>query len=148
MSQSTFILRKEKILQQLSVPDDEYNDLSPKGSVDEGIKALINDINSIEGLVTTSSCAGRVSVYLDGSYTSSKLVNHRDENLDPKNSTLGSKGGGQWLYISHDPLHVPAEVHTATSHFHSLFQLQLVQNHAYHHVEPRKFVHFKYEAMV
>lgn len=41
-------------------------DLSPKGTVDVGIRELIGEINACEGLVTTSSCAGRVSVFLEG----------------------------------------------------------------------------------
>lgn len=41
--------------------------MSPKGTVDAGIRELIDVINGVEGLVTTSSCAGRVSVFLEGS---------------------------------------------------------------------------------
>lgn len=62
----SFARRKEAILAQLAVPDDEYTDLSPKGTVDAGIRDLIDEINGLEGLVTTSSCAGRVSVFLEG----------------------------------------------------------------------------------
>lgn len=62
-----FVARKSKILSDLSVPDAEYTDLSPKGSVDEGIRDLIRDINALDGLVTTSSCAGRVSIFVEGS---------------------------------------------------------------------------------
>jgi tRNA wybutosine-synthesizing protein 3 len=62
-----FVVRKSKILSDLSVPDAEYTDLSPKGSVDEGIRDLIRDINALDGLVTTSSCAGRVSIFVEGS---------------------------------------------------------------------------------
>lgn len=61
-----FIARKSKILSDLAVPDGEYTDLSPKGSVDEGIRDLIKEINALDGLVTTSSCAGRVSVFVEG----------------------------------------------------------------------------------
>lgn len=62
----SFARRKEAILAQLAVPDDEYTDLSPKGTVDAGIRDLIDEINGLDGLVTTSSCAGRVSVFLEG----------------------------------------------------------------------------------
>jgi tRNA wybutosine-synthesizing protein 3 len=61
-----FVSRKNKILAELSAPEEEYSDLSPKGSVDEGIRDLIEDINTLPGLVTTSSCAGRISVFLGG----------------------------------------------------------------------------------
>ncbi|ROW10596.1 hypothetical protein VMCG_01648 [Cytospora schulzeri] len=62
----SFTRRKEAILDQLSVPDEDYTDLSPKGTVDAGIRDLIDEINSLDGLVTTSSCGGRVSVFLEG----------------------------------------------------------------------------------
>jgi len=51
-----FEARKQKILEQLDTPDAEYHDLSPKGSVDAPIRDLIGEINSLESLVTTSSC--------------------------------------------------------------------------------------------
>lgn len=63
----SFTQRKATILAHLAVPDEQYTDLSPKGSVDAGIRELIDDINAVEGFVTTSSCAGRVSVFLEGS---------------------------------------------------------------------------------
>jgi tRNA wybutosine-synthesizing protein 3 len=69
---SGFVARKRKILSDLSVPDAEYTDLSPKGSVDEGIRDLIRDINALDGLVTTSSCAGRVSIFVEGSKKTEK----------------------------------------------------------------------------
>ncbi|KAJ4386695.1 hypothetical protein N0V93_009593 [Gnomoniopsis smithogilvyi] len=62
----TFTQRKRKILSALAVPDEEYTDLSPKGTVDAGIRDLIDELNRVEGFVTTSSCAGRVSVFLEG----------------------------------------------------------------------------------
>ncbi|KAK1826680.1 hypothetical protein QBC39DRAFT_268624 [Podospora conica] len=61
-----FARKKATILSQLAVPDADYTDASPKGSVDEGIRALLGALNARAGLVTTSSCAGRVSVYLEG----------------------------------------------------------------------------------
>ncbi|KAK0387771.1 hypothetical protein NLU13_4016 [Sarocladium strictum] len=93
-----FISRKQKILEQLSVPDESYTDLSPKGSVDVGIRDLIAEVNAIDGLVTTSSCAGRVSVFLEG-------VKREDGGRDGQIATPGGKGaGGQWLFVSHDPV--------------------------------------------
>lgn len=63
---NTFTQRKRRILSALAVPDEEYTDLSPKGTVDAGIRELIDELNGIDGFVTTSSCAGRVSVFLEG----------------------------------------------------------------------------------
>ena len=124
----SFLTRKSKILSQLSVPDTEYTDASPKGSVDVAIRELIDEINhGYEGLVTTSSCAGRVSVYLEG-VKKSKSKNKgasgggggegkeddddddggEDGTREPSGgvtaSSSGGKGGGEWLFVSHDPL--------------------------------------------
>ncbi|KAK4242019.1 tRNA wybutosine-synthesizing protein [Achaetomium macrosporum] len=106
----TFTAKKQKILSQLSVPDGEYSDASPKGSVDAGIRQLIDQINAHAGLVTTSSCAGRVSVYLEGR----KAKGDADEALPETESgssrnaasSAGGKGGGEWLYVSHEPFGV------------------------------------------
>lgn len=86
----TFIRKKRAILLSLSTPLPTYTDASPKGSVDTAILPLIDQINSYEGLVTTSSCAGRVSVFLEG---------HKSE------AAVGGKGSGnKWLFVSHEPL--------------------------------------------
>ncbi|KAI0476102.1 methyltransferase TYW3-domain-containing protein [Xylariaceae sp. FL0804] len=61
-----FALKKARILAQLAVPDADYTDASPKGSVDAGIRHLIDELNGLDGFVTTSSCAGRVSVFVEG----------------------------------------------------------------------------------
>ncbi|OJK02038.1 hypothetical protein ASPACDRAFT_58420 [Aspergillus aculeatus ATCC 16872] len=97
-----FELRKRKILAELSIPDAEYTDLSPKGSVDEGIRELIDDINTLPGLVTTSSCAGRLSVFLEG-----RKKQHQQQSSEGQQRQFvpsGGKGAGKWLYVSHDAL--------------------------------------------
>lgn len=96
-STDLFESRKRKILEDLSIPDIDYTDLSPKGSVDEGIRDLIHDINALPGLVTTSSCAGRISVFLEGR---KKQLQQQQRQFAPS----GGKGAGRWLYVSHDPL--------------------------------------------
>jgi tRNA wybutosine-synthesizing protein 3 len=63
---SRFESRKQKILEQLDAPDSEYHDLSPKGSIDAPIRELIGEINGFDGIVTTSSCSGRISIFLEG----------------------------------------------------------------------------------
>ena len=101
---STFTRKKAKILQDLSVPDSEYNDKSPKGSVDEGIRELIGEINAYEGFVTTSSCAGRISVFLEGHGVGDEAGDGKDE---VKSSRVpGGKGGGTFLFVSHDPVDI------------------------------------------
>ena len=61
-----FSAKKRQVLEQLSKDHQEYTDASPKGSVDEGIRDLVQAINNTSGYVTTSSCAGRVAVFLEG----------------------------------------------------------------------------------
>jgi tRNA wybutosine-synthesizing protein 3 len=102
----SFLSKKRKILDQLSIPDSEYDDLSPKGSIDVGIRDLIDEINAIEGCVTTSSCAGRISVFLEGKKTPET---YHDGGLEAERgaSGVGGKGGGgRWLFVSHDSVDI------------------------------------------
>ncbi|EFQ98361.1 DUF207 domain-containing protein [Nannizzia gypsea CBS 118893] len=145
---TSFISKKEKILKDLSVPEEDYTDLSPKGSVDVAIIPLIRDINRLPGLVTTSSCAGRISVFVERG----KLGKARADNdtiatekapEDPEDGSLedklghdkrltaeyenkfvprGGKGSGTWQFVSHDPL-LADGVNTEKS-FHELFGLK------------------------
>ena len=119
-----FVAKKTTILSSLAEPDATYTDASPKGSVDIAIRGLIDRINALEGIVTTSSCAGRISVFLEGKksheaddelaqqakkYSSSgdKVV-LADAEVQPK-SVPGGKGiGGRWLFISHEPVDTQA----------------------------------------
>jgi tRNA wybutosine-synthesizing protein 3 len=107
---SSFVQRKAKILAALAVPDVDYDDLSPKGSVDEGIRDLINEINEVEGWVTTSSCAGRIAVFMEGDKKSHVDFNattegERISSSGVQKAGVGGKGaGGEWLFVSHDPV--------------------------------------------
>ncbi|KAI1755745.1 methyltransferase TYW3-domain-containing protein [Xylaria castorea] len=108
----SFSRKKERIIEQLAVPDAEYSDASPKGSVDAGIRDLIEDINALDGFVTTSSCAGRVSVFVEGRKAgdNSEAEEHDDNDAAAaaRPATLaavgGKGGGGAWLFVSHDPV--------------------------------------------
>ncbi|KAL5328650.1 hypothetical protein ACEPPN_002152 [Leptodophora sp. 'Broadleaf-Isolate-01'] len=127
----SFQHKKSLILAKLSVPISEYDDLSPKGSIDIGIRELIDEINATEGCVTTSSCAGRVSVFLEGRRKVEALeglgvggeggnegegngnVGERGDGKEDEgglegertNAGVGGKGGGgRWLFVSHDPV--------------------------------------------
>ena len=98
-----FAQKKTAILSALATPDDIYTDLSPKGSVDARIKNLINRINSLEGIVTTSSCAGRISVFLEGTKAKAKA----DDGNGRQAAVPGGKGmGGRWLFVAHDPVDI------------------------------------------
>ncbi|KAK9460933.1 tRNA wybutosine-synthesizing protein, partial [Lipomyces oligophaga] len=86
-----FTERKAKILKDLisSAPD-----LSPKGGPDVQILPLLELINRHPDLVTTSSCAGRTAVYLEGD---------RHKN----GVKVGGKGnGGRWLFVSHEDVNL------------------------------------------
>ncbi|KAI6711521.1 tRNA wybutosine-synthesizing protein [Diplocarpon mali] len=116
---AAFVSKKSRILCRLSVPVSDYDDLSPKGSIDVGIRELIDEINGVEGCVTTSSCAGRVSVFLEGrkSAVGGGEEAHDGEGegeggggwerSDVKAVGVGGKGnGGRWLFVSHDPIEI------------------------------------------
>ena len=107
-----FTAKKNGILASLSTPESTYTDLSPKGSVDAAIKPLIDRINLLEGVVTTSSCAGRTSVFLEGR-KQSRWHRGRDDVKDNEGlrkesqhaAVPGGKGmGGKWLFVSHEPV--------------------------------------------
>eukprot|EP00434_Breviolum_minutum_P036403 symbB.v1.2.032250.t1/scaffold3727.1/size51393/3 len=72
--QPEFLARKRQILASL--------DRSPKGSLDAPIVDFLNWLNQQDGVVTTSSCSGRIAIF-HGS-------------ADASNSK-----GGQWLLASH-----------------------------------------------
>ncbi|KAI1109631.1 methyltransferase TYW3-domain-containing protein [Nemania sp. NC0429] len=130
LASMNFSRKKERILAQLAVPDAEYSDASPKGSVDAGIRELIGEINALEGFVTTSSCAGRVSVFVEGRKKEAG-EEEDDGEVDvrglgedsgdgdgmaeslPITTTVaavgGKGGGGAWLFVSHDPVVVKEE---------------------------------------
>jgi len=94
-----FTARKQKILSSLSVPSSAYSDLSPKGTVDLALRPLIDELNTFPGLVTTSSCAGRASVFLAGS---SRKARPPVQGGEATVASAGGKGGGgRWLYVSH-----------------------------------------------
>ncbi|KAI9904213.1 hypothetical protein N3K66_000742 [Trichothecium roseum] len=108
--------KKAQILEQLSRPEADYADLSPKGSVDVGIRDLIGEINGVDGFVTTSSCAGRVSVFVEGrrtadpttTTTTATAEEEGEEERSGRRQQLatpgGKGGGGTWAFISHDPV--------------------------------------------
>ena len=111
----SFTAKKTAILASLSAPESAYTDLSPKGSVDAAIKPLIDRINALEGVVTTSSCAGRASVFLEGRKQGKSCEGRGDVQGNKgfgkeseQAAVPGGKGlGGQWLFVSHEPVELP-----------------------------------------
>lgn len=101
---TTFTAKKAKIVQQLSTSDEDYTDSSPIGKVDENIRNLVDVINTLDSLVTTSSCSGRIAIYLEGRKKGQAHQEAISDNVSNPSAGAGGKGGGQWLFVSHDPL--------------------------------------------
>ncbi|CAD0111045.1 unnamed protein product, partial [Aureobasidium uvarum] len=74
---------------------------SHEDMVDVGIRKLVNEINEIDTLATTNSCAGRIVVCLEG-----RTLTVPPSNLDDNARISGAAegDGGQALFVSHDPL--------------------------------------------
>lgn len=119
-----FRQKKDGILRRLAAPGAQYADASPKGSVDGRVRGLIAELNGGPGWVTTSSCSGRVSVFVEGEKGGEGAGPQREgpghHRGDPgagpaaeaaalpspaRPAGVGGKGGGGgWLFVSHDPL--------------------------------------------
>ena len=167
--QPSFVKKKAAILAQLSVPASEYTDSSPKGSVDEGIRELIDEINAHEGFVTTSSCAGRVSVFVEGRKAArlpaaSGIPGLGPDSDDrpgaavkqgvsdkPASSAGGKGGGGSWLFVSHEPISVglgPEGGKDVVRQLGLEFSEDSAQDLGTNNGEPPRLIHFKFEPMV
>lgn len=143
---SPFTERKKKILSQLAVPDQDYTDLSPKGSVDEAIRTFVDEINLLEGYVTTSSCAGRIAVFLDGANKKDDAIIDEEDAISSA-STKGGKGGGQWLYVSHSSLDLSSV--QQEGELLNLFGIKTDDGVSVPSSDNRpRFVHFRFEPMV
>ena len=164
-----FKRKKSTILKNLAASTEDYADRSVKGTIDEPIRELIDEINGYDGLVTTSSCSGRVSVFLegdnqvhnnikeDGSQSSQSLPSPIGELLDSDSDTLmASKSkkskGGRWLYVNHEKVHTSEPSDRKSCYFHDLFHLNLPDQKSTNKLgtlpERVRFVHFKFEPFV
>jgi tRNA wybutosine-synthesizing protein 3 len=139
-----FEARKQKILEQLDAPDGEYHDLSPKGSVDAPIRDLIGEINKLQGLVTTSSCSGRISVFLEGRKADTEASDSALEGEESRAGPGGKGGGGAWLFISHTPVERVEENHDLMSEF----GLQKIETGEGTPSVSCRYIHLKFEPMV
>ena len=97
--------RKAHILHALGV--DEM-DRSPKGSLDEPIYDLINHINHSRWYVTTSSCSGRVSLFLEGNTALHPPGDQDDEHSTSTSTTTTTTTTktGKWLLVEHRKVNV------------------------------------------
>lgn len=139
-----FLAKKRRILAALSTPLEAYHDASPKDSVDVRIRDLIEEINGVERWVTTSSCAGRVSVFLEGS-REAPLSEAQGEEGRTVAKIGGKGGGGRWLFVSHDPVAISESMDIAKL-------LGMVREGGSSESgaggSKRRFVHFKFEPMI
>lgn len=95
--QDPFDQKKKSILAEIGATDEITPDASPKGTIDEFCIPIIHLINSNKNMVTTSSCSGRVSVFLEGI-----------KNIDEDDIKIGAKGNyGRWIFVTHDPKDLP-----------------------------------------
>ncbi|CDK27412.1 unnamed protein product [Kuraishia capsulata CBS 1993] len=95
--QDPFDQKKSQILKDIY--DSEGPDASPKGTIDELCIPIMELINTNKDMVTTSSCSGRVSVFVEGS---------KGDYQDKNGVKIGAKGdGGHWLFVTHDENEVP-----------------------------------------
>ncbi|KAK5319724.1 hypothetical protein LTR70_004908 [Exophiala xenobiotica] len=149
---ASFSKKKAQILSDISNHDStDYSDKSPKGSIDSEIIELIDEINAFEAYVTTSSCAGRAAVFVEGrkavaSTSTSTAVATNGEGeararetagktqiapasnkATPTAAGPGGKGhGNKWLYVSHSPVPTSHLTSTDPAELYGLFQLQLM----------------------
>lgn len=106
--QREFELRKEVVLKALK---SEEKDKSRKGGVDAPIADLIGCINSHPSFFTTSSCSGRVSIFLErpAALLNSDPYHAAAEGAQNDSGSAGgaaktkAKQGGRWMYVTHEP---------------------------------------------
>ncbi|OUM54909.1 hypothetical protein BVG19_g4360 [[Candida] boidinii] len=115
MAQDSFDQKKESIQREISETTSDSPDASPKGTIDELCIPIIKLINSHHDLVTTSSCSGRASVFIEGSKLRKSNQETRTSQEQPKQTEtsnnnqdifdykIGAKGeGGHWLFVTHN----------------------------------------------
>lgn len=100
---SDFDQKKQHILNEIGLNSENNPDASPKGTIDDLCIPLITLINSHKDMVTTSSCSGRLSVFLEGNKlkTNEEITSSKENEIEQYK--IGAKGdGGHWLFVSHD----------------------------------------------
>lgn len=89
--QDSFDQKKQSILLEISSNSPDNLDASPKGTIDKYCLPIIDTINSHRDMVTTSSCSGRVSIFLEGVKTNNST------------SVVAKGHEGRWLFVTHEP---------------------------------------------
>lgn len=97
---SDFEQKKQHILNEIELNSQDNPDASPKGTIDSLCIPLITLINGHKDMVTTSSCSGRLSVFLEGSKS---IKESENSDVSGEQVKIGAKGdGGHWLFVSHE----------------------------------------------
>jgi tRNA wybutosine-synthesizing protein 3 len=118
--------RKKRLLGGLQ---SDEPDLSPKGKPDDEILELISFINAQDDYVTTSSCSGRVVVFLDAN-----------------KSLQGEEAKGRWLMNRHSRFEPQLEGETLDRLLATFFAgIPFVRQSA---VESHRLVTLKFEPLV
>jgi tRNA wybutosine-synthesizing protein 3 len=100
---SDFDQKKKHILQEIGLNSETNPDASPKGTIDSLCIPLITLINSHRDMVTTSSCSGRLSVFLEGAKSLNDTLTYENTDGNREKIKIGAKGdGGHWLFVSHE----------------------------------------------
>lgn len=148
-----FKSKKNTILDALRKPAADYEDLSPKGQIDVEIRNLIDEINNLPDFVTTSSCAGRIAVYLEGegkNQNESLAEEDRDTAISEgagSQRTTGGKGGGKWLFVTHKTMNL--ELFSTPGSLFATFCFSKDSQVAFPPADPAvRFVHLKFEPMI
>lgn len=100
LSRRAFLAAREKTLSDLK---NNANDRSIAGGVDEGVKDLVELINThLSGkYFTTSSCSGRISVF---HRAPASPIAEEQQSQQSKAPMKRGAGGLGFLFVSHDPL--------------------------------------------
>jgi tRNA wybutosine-synthesizing protein 3 len=132
-----FDSKKQHILNQISLTDESNPDASPKGTLDIPLIPLISLINDHQDMFTTSSCSGRVSVFLEGEKGAQILGKSHEK--------LGGKGeGGRWLFVTHKVGELDGDWWTKVKSC----EVEIRDNGSTSLPSPRRYVLYKFEAMI
>lgn len=138
---SGFDRQKTHLLEEIGLNSKNNPDASPKGTIDVLCIPLIKLINGHKDMITTSTCSGRLSVFLEGDKTHNKDSMEGDKREQVK---IGAKGeGGHWLFVSHEK----EEINEWWKRNDIQFKYENTINDSDYDVQTR-FVLFKYEPLI
>lgn len=144
-----FAQKKRSILAQISTTSETNPDASPKGTLDVHLLDLIRLINAHQDMVTTSSCSGRLSVFLEGEKGAAADEEAGDDAGDAGGGRekVGGKGmGGKWLFVTHEPDEVVTQSWWPEVTGYKEAVAAAVKQQA--DLRSRRYVLYKFEAMV